>query len=77
MILQYSLDNMIGEPLKSEKIWAHISCMYWLDFDLLKIDKRKFNTLCSICKTKKNGACISCSKSKCGISFHPECARRS
>ncbi|CAD8169898.1 unnamed protein product [Paramecium octaurelia] len=77
MILQYSLDNMIGESPKSEKIWAHVSCMLWLDFDLLKIDKRKFNCLCSICKTKKTGACIYCAKQKCGIAFHPECARRS
>ncbi|CAD8115312.1 unnamed protein product [Paramecium primaurelia] len=77
MILQYSLDNMIGESPKSEKIWAHVSCMLWLDFDLQKIDKKKFNCLCSICKMKKNGACIYCAKQKCGIAFHPECARRS
>ncbi|CAK84590.1 unnamed protein product (macronuclear) [Paramecium tetraurelia] len=77
MVLQYSLDTLMGEPPKSEKIWAHVSCMLWLDFDLRNIDKKKFNYLCSICKTKKNGACLLCTKSKCGIAFHPECARRS
>ncbi|CAD8207725.1 unnamed protein product [Paramecium pentaurelia] len=77
MILQYQLENMSDEPPKAEKIWTHVSCSLWLDFDLVKVDKRKFNSLCSICKQKKNGACVSCSKSKCTISFHPECARRS
>jgi hypothetical protein len=49
---------MGGESPKAEKIWAHVSCMIWLDYDLQKIDKRKFNSLCSICKMKRNGACV-------------------
>jgi len=41
---------MSDEPPKAEKIWTHVSCSLWLDFDLVKVDKRKFNSLCSICK---------------------------
>lgn len=64
-----SLDNV-----KSERIWAHICCMNFLDSDLMLIDRKKFNLNCSICKSKRNGACVQCVN--CTIGFHPECARR-
>ncbi|KAM3143296.1 hypothetical protein pb186bvf_004628 [Paramecium bursaria] len=64
------------EPPKSEKIWCHVICLKLFDNDIMKIDKRKFNSMCCICKTKKTGACVPCAKGKCPQQFHPECARR-
>lgn len=39
-----------------------------------RIDEKKFNQICGICKGK-NGVCIPCGKSTCSEVFHVECGR--
>lgn len=74
MSIQHQQQTDKDDQVKSERIWAHVICMYQLEEDLILIDRKKFNQLCSICKLKKSGACVQCPN--CVIAFHPECARR-
>jgi len=68
--------------------WAHVVCGLWIPecgfsntvflepIDQLKnipLDRFKFK--CYICKQKRNGACIQCSKKNCYEAFHVTCAQ--
>jgi hypothetical protein len=69
-------------------LWVHLSCAHWIPelelwtknfnksvTDLSLIDRKRFKLTCSICKQRGIGCCIQCSKGKCSVSFHVECAR--
>ena len=72
---------------KETRIWCHVFCALYVEYscikdkskieniDLTSIDRKKFQDICEICKTK-NGACIKCNAIKCKKSFHPECAKK-
>jgi len=76
MNTQKSLENIV---------WVHPNCVYWIpelgavpgetcSVDFSKINKIRYKLLCSICKTRGK-VCLQCSKGKCQVAFHVECAR--
>ena len=80
-------EEMLDE-FPTEFYWFLLSCCYWLPELSLKtkkaIDKaiklelinpKRFKLVCSVCKKKKIGCCIQCSKGNCQTAFHVECAR--
>ena len=83
----FTAEDLALEPVPAV-CWVHLSCAYWVpevsitptsykgpisSLDL--IDKRRFRLLCSICKERGTGCCVQCSKGKCKVAFHVECAR--
>jgi len=68
--------------------WAHVVCGLWIPecgfsntvflepIDQLKnIPQDRFKFKCYICKQKRAGACIQCSKKNCYEAFHVTCAQ--
>ena len=66
--------------------WAHITCVWWIPEVFFRkpgvmrnvvgvddIDPRRFDLRCFICK-RKDGACIQCGHTVCGVSVHATCA---
>lgn len=81
-------DQSAKEEPRPSVLWVHLSCAHWIpELELWSknfakciaglnlIDKDRFKLTCSLCKLKATGCCIQCSKGKCPVSFHVECAR--
>ncbi|KAM3137292.1 hypothetical protein pb186bvf_010662 [Paramecium bursaria] len=77
----------VQEP-STNFVWVHLSCFYWVPECYLdeknnqlkgleNINPKRFTLECDICKLKKSGVCVQCTKLQCQKSFHVECARRS
>ncbi|CAM6106755.1 unnamed protein product [Calypogeia fissa] len=67
--------------------WCHLTCAMWTPETCLvdvkrmepvdgitSINKERWKLICTVCKVPY-GACLQCSKPRCGVAFHPLCAR--
>ncbi|CAD8173087.1 unnamed protein product [Paramecium pentaurelia] len=76
MILQYSLDILIGEPPKIEKIRDMFLVCFGQILIYLKLIRESL-IICQYLQNQKKWSFYFVAKSKCGMAFHLECARRS
>ena len=77
------------KPTNIEGVWAHVMCAFWVPETRLRSTQKmepveglesvplhRFKTWgCSICRLPQ-GAVIQCCAAKCGVCYHPMCARK-